>query len=202
MWVGGVRSSSGGSRRRVRGFGPLLSDLTLCLRLKFLHRKDRISLFNWLIFLIKRALHFATKLNSRDIQNYMLLYYFPRRQWPAFTDWETRSHLCLLSDWWEGVWGVWGRINLPPKSSISPFWTKVWTPTPLIKNYWIRSWVGYAFIRQRPMTPLSLFHRRLSPYVPGVTNVNFLLISSREKVLRTKKNALIFCQIRSTYSFR
>ena len=39
-----------------------------CLRLKFLHRQDRISFFNWLIFLMKRALRFATKLNCRDIQ--------------------------------------------------------------------------------------------------------------------------------------
>ena len=38
-----------------------------CLRLKFLHRQDRISLFNWLIFLMKCALHFATKPHSRDI---------------------------------------------------------------------------------------------------------------------------------------
>ena len=38
------------------------------LRLKFLHRQNRISLLNWLIFLMKRALHFATKLNSRDNQ--------------------------------------------------------------------------------------------------------------------------------------
>ena len=33
------------------------------LRLKFLHRQDRISPFNWLIFLMKRALHFVTSLN-------------------------------------------------------------------------------------------------------------------------------------------
>ena len=40
-----------------------------CLRLKFLHRQDRISLFNWLIFfLMKQELHFATNLNSRDIK--------------------------------------------------------------------------------------------------------------------------------------
>ena len=31
-------------------------------RLKLLHRQDLISLFNWQIFLMKRALHFATKL--------------------------------------------------------------------------------------------------------------------------------------------
>ena len=38
-------------------------------------RQDRISLFNWLIFfLMKRALHFASKLNSRDIQKCNLLF--------------------------------------------------------------------------------------------------------------------------------
>ena len=41
-----------------------------CLRLKFLHRQDRISLFYCLIFLMKRTLHFVTKLNSRDIQKF------------------------------------------------------------------------------------------------------------------------------------
>ena len=61
---------SGGSRGRVgRIRTPPLSDLTLTtLRLKFLHRQDRISLFDWLIFLMKRAWHFSTKLNSRDIK--------------------------------------------------------------------------------------------------------------------------------------
>ena len=45
-----------------------------CLRLTFLHRQDCISLFNWLIFsLMKHALHFASKLNSRDIQKCNLL---------------------------------------------------------------------------------------------------------------------------------
>ena len=39
-----------------------------CLRLKFLHRQDRISLFNWLIFSMKGVLHFATKLNYSDIK--------------------------------------------------------------------------------------------------------------------------------------
>lgn len=35
-----------------------------CMRPKFLHPQDRISLFN----LMKRALYSASKLNSRDIQ--------------------------------------------------------------------------------------------------------------------------------------
>ena len=71
-----------------------------CLRLKFLHRQDRISLFNWLIFLMKHALLFATKLNSRDIPQNVIVFgyppticsplltkqYFPRQRRPAFTD--------------------------------------------------------------------------------------------------------------------
>ena len=39
-----------------------------CLRLKFLHRQNRISFFNWLIFWCWTRVAFATKLNSRDIQ--------------------------------------------------------------------------------------------------------------------------------------
>ena len=49
--------SSGGSRGRVRGSGPPKSDLTLVWDL----------LTGW-FFLMKRALHFSTKLNSRDIK--------------------------------------------------------------------------------------------------------------------------------------
>ena len=83
---------------------PIIPDA--CLWLKFWHRgQDRISLFiiyNWPIFLMTRALHFATKLNSRDIKNCNYFWvpyydnlcshgsrYFPR-QWrqPAYTDWE------------------------------------------------------------------------------------------------------------------
>ena len=60
--------SSGGSRVRVHWVRtpPLRPDA--CLSLTFLHRQDRISLFNWLFFLMKRALYFATKLNFRDIK--------------------------------------------------------------------------------------------------------------------------------------
>ena len=64
-----LASGSGGSRGRVRGIRTPLSDLTFTtFRLKSLHQQDRISLFNWLIFLMKRPWHFSTKLNSRDIQ--------------------------------------------------------------------------------------------------------------------------------------
>ena len=41
---------------------------TTCLTMKFFHFQDRISLFNWLIFLMKWVLNFGTKLNSRHIQ--------------------------------------------------------------------------------------------------------------------------------------
>ena len=74
-----------------------LSDISLFE--KFLHRQDRISLFNWMIFLMKRGLHFASKLNSTDIQNVIVFEYppmncspllakqsLPRQRRPAFTD--------------------------------------------------------------------------------------------------------------------
>ena len=84
------------------------------LRLKFFHRQgcSRISRFNWLTFLLKRALHFATKLNTRDIQkcncfsvpSYDVFAstrkYFTRQRRPVFTDWqirETRGRVCFLS---------------------------------------------------------------------------------------------------------
>ena len=56
--------NSGGSRGRVRGVWNPLSDLMLVW--------DRnsyiLTLFHRLIFLLKCTLHFATKLNSRDIK--------------------------------------------------------------------------------------------------------------------------------------
>ena len=54
---------SGGTNPPIRPYA--------CLRLKFLHQQDHhnfISFFNFLIFFMKYTLHFATKLNSRDIQ--------------------------------------------------------------------------------------------------------------------------------------
>ena len=85
---------SDGSRGRVRGVRTPLSDLTLTtLRLKFLHRQDRISLFNWLIFLMKRAWQFSTMICSPLLAKQ----YFPRQRRPVFTDWETRGRLCFLS---------------------------------------------------------------------------------------------------------
>ena len=59
---------------RIQGDGPGVQTPPppirpdTCLRLKSLQRQDCISLFNWLNFLMKRVLYFATKLNSRDIK--------------------------------------------------------------------------------------------------------------------------------------
>ena len=47
---------------------PFLSDLTLnCLRLKFLHRQDRMSLFNWLIFLTETRVVFCRQTKFQGI---------------------------------------------------------------------------------------------------------------------------------------
>ena len=61
-------STSGGSRGRVQGVRTSHIRPDACLRLKFLHWQDRISLFNWLIFSMKGVLHFATKLNYSNIK--------------------------------------------------------------------------------------------------------------------------------------
>ena len=73
-----------------------------------------------LIFLMKHSLHFATKLNSRDIDEKCNNYCFG---YPSMI-------------WGQGWWGVWGRSNLPQKKFSSRFWIKVWTSR--IKNSWIR----------------------------------------------------------------
>ena len=78
---------------------------------------------------MKRALHFAAKLNSRDVQECNCFWvtpydmfamfakqYFPRQRRPAFTDWETRGR--LFEKW------------LATKTFNSTFRTKVWTPPP------------------------------------------------------------------------
>ena len=77
------------------------------LRLKFLHRQDRISLFNWLIFFIERRVAFcySTKyfcfgyppmICSPLLAKYAKQY-FPRQWWPAFTYWGST---------WSSLWEV------------------------------------------------------------------------------------------------
>ena len=56
-----VADPGGGSRGPDPAIRP-----DACFGLEFLHRQDRISFF--FFFLMKRAFHFATKLNSRDIK--------------------------------------------------------------------------------------------------------------------------------------
>ena len=125
-------SCSGGSSGRVRGIrnsgipplppppSPLIRPDPF-LRLKFLHRQNRVLLFNWLIFLMKRALHFATKLNSRDIQKCNCFGYppmscspllakqsFPSNRRPATGDRRSQIEKHVV---------VSVRNNLPQKSS-------------------------------------------------------------------------------------
>ena len=115
-YMNGYRSKTtgGGQGGGGRGEGefPIIPDS--CLRLKFLHRPDCISLFNWLIFLMKRALHFATTVNSGDVKNVIVFgyppiiclallakQYFPRQRggihrldkntWPSL--WEVICHI-------------------------------------------------------------------------------------------------------------
>ena len=119
-----------------------------CLRLKSLQRQYCISLFSWLTFLMKRVLYFATKLNSRDIQECDFLWVpsydlfasackavFPAPTATGFHRLRTSSCLCPLSDQWEGVWG---KSNLPQKSSTVLSEPKFGPPpTPPMKNSWI-----------------------------------------------------------------
>ena len=84
-----------------------------CLRLKFLHWKDHISLFNWLIFLLKCTMHFATILSSRDIKNVIVFGYPPMICSPLITKQyfpchRLRNKLSSL------------RSNLPQESSTVP----------------------------------------------------------------------------------
>ena len=132
-WVTKLRHSScSGGSRRVRGFRtppppPSPSDLTLVWDWNsYINRIVYHFLTSW-FFLMKRALYFATELNSRDIRNVIVFGYppmicspllakqsFPRQRRPAFTDLETRGR--LFEKWFA------------TKTFNSPFRTKVWTP--------------------------------------------------------------------------
>ena len=132
---------------RIQGEGPdppIRSDA--CLKLKLLHWQDHISLSNWLIFLMKRRLHFATKLNPRAIQKCNCF-------------WVSSWSVCLCSQ---------SSISCPNRERCSQiekhvvvsafsaghkkvqqsFWTNVWTPP--TKSSWIR-----------PCKPILIFQRSI-----------------------------------------
>ena len=107
---------------------------------------------------MRRVSYFATKLNSRDIKKCDCLWVppvicspllakqnFPRLRQLAFTDWETRSRLCLLSDWWEGGWG---ESNLPQKSSTVLSEPKFGPPPPLL-NQFFSSYIRVSLVARR-----------------------------------------------------
>ena len=104
-------SNSGGSRGRVwggQGIPPHpLSDLTLVWDWNSYIDRIVYHFFNWLIFLMKRKLHFVTKLNSKDASFTSRIEVQGKGQGII-----TCNHV-----WWEGVWGEWGRSNLRQKGS-------------------------------------------------------------------------------------
>ena len=120
-----------------------------CLRLKFLHRQDRISLFNWLIFSMKGVLHFATKLNYSDIKrctcfwvpSYDLFASARKAAFPA----PMATGVHKLRSTWSSLLSQMvdnysdnsadNLILSSSQSSTVLFGTKVWTPA--IKNSWI-----------------------------------------------------------------
>ena len=111
---------SGGSRR-----SPIRPDA--CLRLKFLHRQDRISLFNWLFFfLMKRVLHFATKINSRDIKTLQ-------------KSSQIEKLIVISAFSATGGRGCGGKVIWHKKVEQS-FANQSLDPP--IKNSWIRTWLG------------------------------------------------------------
>ena len=101
----------GGGSRGSGPPSPIRPDA--CLRLKFLHWQDHISLFNWLIFLLKCTIHFATILSSRDIKNVIVFGYPPMICSPLITKQYFPCH--RLRNKWSSL-----RSNLPQKSSTVP----------------------------------------------------------------------------------
>ena len=99
-----VRFNSGGSRGRVRGVWNPLSDLMLVW--------DRnsyiLTLFHRLIFLMKCTLHFATKLNFRDIKKQNTIVF--GLLWLVTYLWWTVVRTCThtLTSW---PWHWWNLYN-------------------------------------------------------------------------------------------
>ena len=135
----------------IQGEGPggpyplPLSDAFL--RLKFLHRQDRISLFNWLIFNETRvAFCYSTKYFCFGYPPMIcspLLAKYAKQYFPAPV--VTCVHILRK----HVVVSV--RSNLPQKKFNSPFWTKVSTPPSPpppaeIKNSWMRPCNVHTFV--------------------------------------------------------
>ena len=118
---------------RIQGEGAIRSDA--CLKLKLLHWQDHISLSNWLIFLMKRRLHFPTKLKCNCF-------------------WVSSWSVCLCSQSSisctnrERKHVVVSAFSAGHKKVQQSFWTKVWTPP--TKSSWIR-----------PCKPILIFQRSI-----------------------------------------
>ena len=115
-----------------------------CLRLKFLYRQDSISLFNWLIFLIKRALHFATKQHSRDIQKYNCFWVpsydlFASARKAVFSA-PKATGVHRLIEKCVAVSAFSAGHKKAKQSILYQIWTSPSPPPPPTKNSWIRPW--------------------------------------------------------------
>ena len=120
------------------GPGPP-SDLTLVWdRNPYIDRIAYHFLTGW-FFLMKRALHFSTKLNSMDIQkcncvwvpSYDLFASARKAVFPA----PTATGFHRLSNTWSSLWEeIWH------KKSSTVLSEPKFAPRPLIKNSWIRPW--------------------------------------------------------------
>ena len=100
---------------------PPSSELTLVWDQNQFHRLERtLSVFNGLIYLMKRLLHLPEEAINKDIPKCNCF-------WVPSYDLFASARTAVVS----------GRSNLPQKSLVnSPFWTKVWTPP--INISWIR----------------------------------------------------------------
>lgn len=130
---------------RIQGEGPdppIRSDA--CLKLKLLHWQDHISLSNWLIFLMKCRLHFATKLNPRAIQKCNCFWV---SSWSVCLCLQS-SISCTNRERCSQIEKhvVVSAFSAGHKKVQQSFWTNVWTPP--TKSSWIR-----------PCKPILIFQR-------------------------------------------
>ena len=130
----------GGSRRPPPP-PPFLTDLTLVWGWNsYIDRIVYHFLTGW-FFLIKRALQFWTKLNSRDIQksncSWVPSYDLFASARKAVFSAPTATGVHRLRNAWSSL-----LSQLVTKKQNSPFCTKIWTSPspPPTKNSWIRPW--------------------------------------------------------------
>ena len=131
---------SGGSRGRVLGVQTPVSDLTLVWDWNSYIDRILYHSFLWLIFLMKHALHFATKLNSRDIKkcdcfwvpSYDLFASARKAVFPAPT---ATGSVHRLRNTWSSLWEVICHTKVQQSflnQSLDPSNQKFLDPSPIV----------------------------------------------------------------------